>query len=145
MSRLCSDCQYIFLLPAVCQLEMNTSLLSSHLCYRKVPANSIHGTQRKWRDIGPMNRELISWWWWFGLAFAMTFAMKNAQGFYPLWYCSNKAILRWHGNDLQCFCPAFCVQNCSLCHMLRVPCYHASTCWSLGSAGTDGCSSLLRS
>lgn len=112
MSRLCCDCQYIFLLPAACQLEMNTSLLSSHLYYRKVPADSIHGAQRKWRDTGPLNRALISWWWWLGLAFVMTFAVKNAQAFCPLWYCFNKAILRWHGNDLQYFCPAFGVQNC---------------------------------
>lgn len=53
---MCSDCQYIFLIPAVCQLGMTTSSLSSHLHDCKVPAESVRGAKRKWKDFDPLNR-----------------------------------------------------------------------------------------
>lgn len=54
-SRLCVDCQYIFLIPYLCQLGMNTSSLSSHLCDCKVPAESLSVVKRKWRDFDRLN------------------------------------------------------------------------------------------
>lgn len=54
-SRLCIDCQYIFLIPYLCQLGMNTSSLSSHLCDCKVSAESVSVAKRKWRDFDPLN------------------------------------------------------------------------------------------
>ena len=46
----------IFLIPAVCQLGTNTSSLSSHLYDCEVPAESVSGAKRKWRDFDPLNR-----------------------------------------------------------------------------------------
>lgn len=54
-SRLCIDCQYIFLIPYLCQLGMNTSSFSSHLCDCKGSAESVSVAKRKWRDFDPLN------------------------------------------------------------------------------------------